>query len=707
MAENGFLDITNRLQIPASTWEDGRQGLANIQPPWMLVLDNADDPNIDCQDYFPPGSSGIVVLTSRNAECKQYATADFVFLEGLPADEAEELLLKAADVADDQHLMLEDDARVVATLLQSHPLALIQAGAYVARGHCTLADYPQVYERQRKRLLGFRPLQAKSRYRDVYATFEASVEILQASHTEAAQDALQLLPLLAVGGPSQLPLRLFEAAWNGAQSIPAAPYDEENDLRLTQWHVSRLPLLMQANTDAWDSFRLVEAAHALRAFALVSADMHDGHVSVSMHPLVHAWARDRQNEQQQHESWVTVGCIVAFSRSDGDMWRVHVRQLQPHLHAMTSWDMHCMFGSEPTPMIVWILAGCGWLLHDMRDDTTLFMLLSRLCARLGLEKSSVDAQWIELYDLIGRNLENYGQVREAVTLLKEVVRIREQTLAEDHSDRLTSQHELARAYQANGQAKEAITLLKEVVRISDQTLAENHPDLLASQHELARAYQANGQVKEAITLLKEVIRIEEQTLAENHPSRLASQHALAGAYETNGQVKEAIILLKEVIRIREQTLTEDHPDRLASQQVLAGAYQANGQVKKALILLKKVVQIQEQTLAEDHPDRLASQHELAGAYQANGQVKEAVTLEKEVVRIEEQTLAEDYSSRLTSQHDLATMLWELGEQSAALQMMRHVVEIRKRVLDEHHPHRENSEAWLEYFSATPHIVHHT
>src|SRR5882757_658155 len=44
-----------------------------------------------------------------------------------------------------------------------------------------------MYERQRKRLLGFRPSQAQSRYRDVYATFEASVEILQASHTVVAR----------------------------------------------------------------------------------------------------------------------------------------------------------------------------------------------------------------------------------------------------------------------------------------------------------------------------------------------------------------------------------------------------------------------------------------------------------------------------------------------------------------------------------------
>ncbi|KAI4166424.1 MAG: hypothetical protein LQ343_008060, partial [Gyalolechia ehrenbergii] len=50
--------------------------------------------------------------------------------------------------------------------------------------------------------------------------------------------------------------------------------------------------------------------------------------------------------------------------------------------------------------------------------------------------------------------------------------------------------------------KKAVTLLKQVVQIRERTLAEEHPDRLASQHKLAIAYQANGQVKEAVTLLE-------------------------------------------------------------------------------------------------------------------------------------------------------------------------------------------------------------
>jgi hypothetical protein len=44
---------------------------------------------------------------------------------------------------------------------------------------------------------------------------------------------------------------------------------------------------------------------------------------------------------------------------------------------------------------------------------------------------------------------------------------------------------LAMAYQANRQVREAISLLEQVVKIREQTQAEDHPSQLNSQHVLA------------------------------------------------------------------------------------------------------------------------------------------------------------------------------------------------------------------------------
>ncbi|KAF7505264.1 hypothetical protein GJ744_001127 [Endocarpon pusillum] len=615
-AESGFLKIAGRLQIPAQTLEEARQGLANVKERWLLVLDNADDPEVDYQRYFPTGTWGVVMLTSRNNNCHSYAPEKSFALDGLSDDEGQVLLLRAADVPDAQRSTVEGDAQVVVSLLNSHPLALIQAGSYVARGHCTLAEYPRVFARQRKRLLAFRPVQARSRYGDVYATFEASAEILRAlaeaiplsSTTESARDALELLPVLATCGPSRVPLLVFKAGWKGAQKIRPDQSDEDDyGFHLTPWHVSRLPSFIQADADAWDSFRLIEAINLCKTFALVSTDTQGGFMSVSMHPLIHAWARDRADATEQHEAWLTTGSLIAISYSDSELWRQHGRQLQSHLQALMVWKSSRMFGSELLTRIISILLECGWLLYKMRDDARLFALMSNLLTHLGLNQQKIEEKWLAVYELTAWNLINYGKVKEALSLLEQIIKIRKQTLAEDHPDRLASQHELAGAYQANGQVPKAVSLLEQVVKIREQTLAEDHPDRLASQHELARAYQANGQIPKAVSLLEQVVKIQEQTLAEDHPSRLASQHELARAYQANGQVPKAVSLLEQVVKIREQTLAEDHPDQLASHHNLATIYWDLGRRNDAVQIMKRVVEIESRVLDEQHPDRKNSE----------------------------------------------------------------------------------------------------
>ncbi|KAL8847183.1 MAG: hypothetical protein Q9221_007768 [Calogaya cf. arnoldii] len=311
-------------------------------------------------------------------------------LDGLSDDEAGELLLGAARVPDAQRSTVEGDAQAVVSLLSSHPLALIQAGSYISRGHRILAEYPRVFAQQRKRLLAFQPAQAHSRYRDVYATFEASAGILRASAeiilpsstTESDRDALELLSVLAICGPSRLPLPTFEAGWKGAQKIgPDQANGNHDALRLTPWHGSRLPSFIQAGADAWDSFRLI-------------LERVDARVDTRL----------------------------------GKRWR------------------------------------------------RLFVLMNNLLAHVGLDRRKVGERWFPVYELTARNLVHYGKVKEAVSLLEEVVKIREQILAQDHPSRLASQHELATIYWDLNRHNNAVHMMKHVVGIRSKVLDEQHPD---------------------------------------------------------------------------------------------------------------------------------------------------------------------------------------------------------------------------------------
>lgn len=65
-----------------------------------------------------------------------------------------------------------------------------------------------------------------------------------------------------------------------------------------------------------------------------------------------------------------------------------------------------MFISEPSVMIVRILMKCGWQVYPMRDDGQVFGLMNRLLAHLSIGRKIAKQQWLEIYDLTGRNLVN-------------------------------------------------------------------------------------------------------------------------------------------------------------------------------------------------------------------------------------------------------------------------------------------------------------
>jgi Flp pilus assembly protein TadD len=571
-ADAGFLRISDVLGSPVQNIDDARHLLSNVKHNWLLVLDNADDPDTDYERYFPSGTRGAILMTSRVPECSCYNTVGFEQLESLSSAECLTLLLRAAEIQAEAWAEHEPAAKYVVSLLGSHTLALIQAGAYIARGFCSLGEYPTEYSRQCERLLKFSPKQAQSRYCNIYATFEVSAQVLESSSQEADRDALELLQLLVILHYNNVPLVLFEDSWKGAKYARQTAEGNENIDQLSKSHVSQLPQFIPVDLHRWEPFRLRKAQAQLQSLALLRKGKEGDSATVLMHSLTHTWTNIRQNQVRKRQSWRVTGCILALSYYGYSAWRPYRTHLDVHLQSFFNADSREIISSGSME-VNQMLFQCGWLLDQLRMDSTLQELLRELFGGLGMNPVEPLEALLPLYKLLSRNLYNMGKAKEAVKVLERMGHLEELKLAEDHPDQLASQHELAIAYDANGQVKEAVQLLEHVVKVEETTLAEDHPDRLASQHALAIAYDANGQVTEAVQLLEHVVKVKKTTLAEDHPDRLASQHALAIAYDANGQVKEAVQLLEHVVKVKNTTLAEDHPSRLASQHALGIAYQ--------------------------------------------------------------------------------------------------------------------------------------
>lgn len=707
LATSNFISVAKLLGSSAKSIDDVLQLLANAQKSWLLILDNADDPHFDYQVYFPSGTWGTIIMTTRVSECDHYQTIGAEELQSLDQDDCLQLLFKAAKIPLESWSLHGQAAKEIMEILSHHTLALIQAGAYIARRHCSMKDYPGIFQRQRERLLKFSPKQAQSRYSDVFSTFEASASLLQSSQTTEAKDALRLLEILSMLHFSRLPMQIFEDAWKASRR--AGMSCELGTL--SQWHVFQLPDFLVMIQGDWDSFRLQEAVSLLASLFLITESTQSGSVEISMHSLVHAWTKTRLNSKEQNRVWRRTGAILALSISVTWPWHAYYTQLQAHVQSYCELFTTGIYSLKPHPMIASILFNCGKALTLMQDNTLSLKILKSITDEFSVDvnhPSTQSTELIPLYDLQAENLQNLGKIKEALLLYEQIFSIRKRTLAEDHSLRLLSQHMVARSYLTDGQAEKSVQLFQEIVNIRKQLLfangfkpsntqhlfaegyfakqsvdmpsdilSKNQLDLLSSEHDLADAYIHNDQEEEAIQLLQSTVNIPKSMLPEDHINRRQAEFTLAKAYFEVERIDNAIELLERIVDIEKATLSKEHLDLLYSQHLLAQAYLANDQTDKAVQLSEHVVNFRKIQLSENHDEILSWQHDLAQAYSKNDQIEKAVSLFEHVVNVRKTTLSENNEDLLKSQHELARVYLVDHQIDKAKQLTKHVINIRK------------------------------
>ena len=186
-----------------------------------MVFDNADvlSPG-ELEAYLPPGRGGNILITSCNFSMRNLTSPENSFeVTEMEENDAIELLLKASCL-DQSSMEFQAEASKIVKELFCLPLAIDQAGAYIASEVTSIGDYLAKYSEHRKTLLSHPEFTGASKYnRTVYETWELSYKHIQqrakssnSYRANAANSAMLLLELFPFFHHEEIAEEIFSYA---------------------------------------------------------------------------------------------------------------------------------------------------------------------------------------------------------------------------------------------------------------------------------------------------------------------------------------------------------------------------------------------------------------------------------------------------------------------------------------------------------------
>ena len=316
------------------------QWISSLGDTYAMVFDNADNLTPEeLEQYFPSGLGGNVLITSCNFGLKHLTSHKNSFeVKEMEENDAISLLLKAACLDESLEDLHAKASKIVNELFCIH-LAIDQAGAFIAYGDTDIRDYLEEYSQYRKRLLSHPAFKGASTYnRSVYGTWELSYNEIQkrakSDDSQRAEGASSAMLLLAM-------FSFFHFEGINEEIFFYAATQEQEKIGDKEWR-SALPLassvldhtLLQLDeTGKWDNFMFKEGLRVLFSFSLIKLGSLKGVYSV--HPLIHAWGRDRMSsEEKQKNSLMAYGMLAGCLVEDFDNQPYQFRRtLVTHLRA--------------------------------------------------------------------------------------------------------------------------------------------------------------------------------------------------------------------------------------------------------------------------------------------------------------------------------------------------------------------------------------
>jgi len=568
--------MANALNLPEGEAQDQGQAVAATiswlenHGGWLLILDNADDPDM-AREFIPSNKSGHVLLTTRAQNVGDIALRNAV-CKMEPREGALFLLRKTRNLKNGEPLAsapseLRNQAEALSKELDGLPLALDQAAAFMAETQSSIEGYLSLYGRERVELLSHQG-ELRQSHPSVTVTFLLAFNKV----AEANPAAADLLRVCAFLEADSIPEEIFsEGAGELGEALEA---------------IAETPLTLTKAIGDAGRFSLLERNPETK--------------TMNLHRLAQETLRDEMGDDARR-MWAerAVRAVNAvFPDVEYANWPL-CHQLIPHTQSLVTFIDEYGFEFQEA---VRMMSQAGYYLQERAQYAEAEPLHKRALAiyerALGAEHPYTASGLNNLAALY----DSQGRCEEAELLLKRALAIYERALGAEHPYTATSLNNLATLYYSQGRYEEAEPLYKGTLAIREKALGTKHPYTATSLNNLAALYYSQGRYEEAEPLLKRALAICEKALGTKHPYTATSLNNLAALYYSQRRYKRAERLLKRALAIREKALGAEHPDTASSLNNLAALYDSQEKYEEAEPLYKRALAICEKALGAEHPD---------------------------------------------------------------------------------------------------------
>lgn len=602
-ARNSFARIADAVggkdietQDVDSKVEFAKRYIQGQQSRWLLVLDNFDSPRqfSAITNYMPCSRNSSIIITSRHRDSNRLGSV--LHVGGMNDEDAVDLLRESAMLQEPLGDEERKECLEIVHRFDNLPLAIDQAGAYMAKKGLGPSVFQKKYEANRKTILSFHPeiwaysiqMDAdhpeQQRYLSAFTTWELSLsEVGQGSplnaHLASLAPAAKLLVLSAFFDRVRISEFYFERS---------AVRDES--------HAPRWLLDVCMTDGQWDGDRfggLVSELADMNLLEWSGYNKDSNYYEFSLHPLVQEWARLRLDATTGDRA----ECILQAIHTMADVlaWGNYEARISQNKDIILSGLNACIFNDEQFGRKTANASLCaGSLVGAALTFASFFVDHGHYAgARLLYSRILADKENIKSDDVSKRRILNAkegiaiidmleGHYPEAEKLCEEVMRGYTDLPGEGGFERLRALHNLTEIHGGQGNYSDCIENYTEIRDRLVEALGEDHYITLRETEGLGNACRARGLLDQAEKWLFMSKAGVEKILEPDDPDLLGVLEGCAILRKEQGRFDEAEELYQKALAGNIRSLGQRHPDTLNVDEELGDLYAARGDYQTAI-----------------------------------------------------------------------------------------------------------------------------